>query len=274
MPLKYQKLTPATIIPITAKIRTYLFERLSFSSKRKSSKGYPQFGQDLALLDTSSFPHSGHVIRAILVVLVCCFLNQYGAHAQEIQSWSAAKKAAQERWISAGADTTLYCGCRWEPNTRTGGGKIGPNCAITEWSDARRLTWVEWEHIVPASWLASHMQCWQDPKSIPACNGLSGRQCCEQHDPIAQRRLFDIDNLAPTVGAANAARSNEPYGIIAGENRPFGRCDFESNRSVTEPRAEIRNWLADRTILILNRYPDTWRPEGYEDLMRAWSNEQ
>lgn len=181
-------------------------------------------------------------------------------------SWTDARKQATARWLGNG---TLYCGCQWRSNGK-GGGRIAGDCGWRSSRYSNRASRIEWEHIVPASWLAGHMQCWQSPESVTGCSGLSGRKCCERHAPEARRRIFDIDNLAPTIGAANAERSAEAYGLITGENRAFGSCDFESDRYLTEPRPASRPYIASVVLTMMQRYPDIQWPARYQALMEGW----
>lgn len=52
----------------------------------------------------------------------------------------------------------------------------------------------------------------------------------------------DLHNLTPAVGELNGDRSNLPYGIVKGEQREYGQCDFEiaGSPKLTEPRDEVR----------------------------------
>jgi deoxyribonuclease-1 len=56
----------------------------------------------------------------------------------------------------------------------------------------------------------------------------------------------DLHNLQPAVGELNADRSNFSFGMIPGEPRNYGECDFEVDFSerVVEPRDSIRGNIA------------------------------
>lgn len=73
-----------------------------------------------------------------------------------------------------------------------------------------RATRVEAEHIVPASLLpARQLPCWN-----------VSRNNCELNDPKAQAMLFDLHNLAPSVGQLNLLRGNKRYGETKGTFNP------------------------------------------------------
>jgi deoxyribonuclease-1 len=56
----------------------------------------------------------------------------------------------------------------------------------------------------------------------------------------------DLHNIVPAVGELNADRSDLPFGIVSGEKRRYGACDFEISwdADVVEPRPEIRGDIA------------------------------
>ena len=60
----------------------------------------------------------------------------------------------------------------------------------------------------------------------------------------------DLHNLVPSVGELNGDRSNRPFGIVAGEPRKYGHCDFEVDfyTDVVEPPPKVRGNIA-RTYL-------------------------
>jgi len=65
----------------------------------------------------------------------------------------------------------------------------------------------------------------------------------------------DMYNLVPAGGEMNADRSNKQYGIIQGEPREYGKCDFEVNEKNAEPRPEIRGDIARIYFYFAAAYP-------------------
>jgi len=67
--------------------------------------------------------------------------------------------------------------------------------------------------------------------------------------------LSDLHNLFPAVGQLNNLRGNKPFGLVEGEVRAFGTCDFEIAFGRVEPATKIRGDIA-RTYLYMNAaYP-------------------
>ncbi len=164
-------------------------------------------------------------------------------------SWGTAKKWARDT-IYAGHNTTFYCGCGYTPNSGSGGTVSHTACNYDDGdSDVKnkaRAVVMEWEHVVPASLMpARSFVCWN--AGLPACSKGS-RSCCEKHDLNARVMIFDLHNMVPSVGQVNALRSNKRYGLVDGEERELGACDFEWTREVAEPplvkQGEVaRIWL-------------------------------
>ncbi len=114
---------------------------------------------------------------------------------------------------------------------------------------------MEWEHVVPA-WHFGHLRkCWSDGHALCVrSNGASfkGRECCKKSgvDDEFRRIEADLHNLVPSVGELNGDRLNHPYGIVSGEPRKYGQCDFEVNlgdpvaERVAEPVVVVRGDVA------------------------------
>ena len=148
------------------------------------------------------------------------------SYASPPNTFRAAKRIAAK--IHAGRPT-IYCGCRWY--------RRGRHLAIDQAScgyrtrkNARRANRIEWEHVMPAWEMGHQRQCWQH----------GGRKNCRKNDPVFRRMEADLFNLRPSVGEANADRSNYRYGMIPGEARRYGACDFEVAHRVAEPRPAVR----------------------------------
>lgn len=185
-------------------------------------------------------------------------------------SWGTTKEWARDI-IYAGRSAELYCGC---PFTRTGtsGGTIDTAACGYDGSNvthSARATVLEWEHVVPASLMpARQFACWTT--GLPQCSA-AGRACCEQHDLDARAMIFDLHNLAPSVGQANALRDNKRYGLIDGEDRRLGTCDFEWTSTLTEPATGIRGDVA-RIWMYFNSRHGLQLQQGELEMFTQWSN--
>ncbi len=173
-------------------------------------------------------------------------------YADVLSSWGKTKNAADDI-VYVGHRTTLYCGCAFTSDgDNDGSGK--PDLETCGYSGPdkhqARAARTEWEHIVPASLMpARQMACWTDPSSIPECKKsdgsfLGGRACCEKSSQEARDMIFDLHNLAPSVGQVNALRLHDRFGEIDGEDRPFGMCTAEDANGVFEPGDDERGDVA------------------------------
>ena len=145
--------------------------------------------------------------------------------------WENTKNIADDD-IYAGIDRTFYCGCKYQSHGDSdGSGDITDTTACGYEgppTHAHRAGRVEWEHIVPASLMpARQFNCWA---------GQDGsRQRCEKSDPRAQAMIFDLHNLAPSIGQVNALRSNDRYTDLPDTASDFGGCTIEDASNGFEP---------------------------------------
>ena len=95
------------------------------------------------------------------------------------------------------------------------------------------------------------LPCWN--AGLPACSS-GGRGCCESHDLNARVQIFDLHNIVPSVGQANALRGNKRYGIIEGETLDLD-CDFKwENGGVAEPTTNRRGDVARVWVYFVDRH--------------------
>ena len=137
--------------------------------------------------------------------------------------WTDTKNIA-DGIIYEGRSNTFYCGCDYTSDgDGDGSSRIDPEltCGYEGPSThSHRAGRVEWEHIVPASLMpARQRECWAGP------GGSRGR--CEDSDPVAQAMIFDLHNLAPSIGQVNALRDNDRYGKLPEWTSNFGACPIE-----------------------------------------------
>jgi deoxyribonuclease-1 len=144
-----------------------------------------------------------------------------------------------------GHRTDFYCGCDFAANKRRSGGMIDPKrCGYVPRKNRARGKVLEWEHVVPAYYFGRTRVCWSGHKRCVSSAGkrFKGRQCCARVDRTFKLIEADLHNLTPAVGELNGDRSNLPFGIVEGEPREYGACDFEigGKPRVTEPREQVR----------------------------------
>ncbi|REL32703.1 deoxyribonuclease I [Thalassotalea euphylliae] len=191
-----------------------------------------------------------------------CFVAQ----AKYPTSFSSAKSKA-EKAVYFDRNKTLYCSCDFvfdDKNDKDSDGNLHetmvypiacgymPRNPITKSGKINpRVSRIEWEHIVPAQVIGGHLKEWKNRKDFPQCkkkNGkyLSGRKCAYKLNKRFKRAHDDLNNLAPAVGELNGDRSNFSFGVIQGEKRQYGQCDFEIDFEIdtAEPSNEVKGDIA------------------------------
>lgn len=210
-------------------------------------------------------------MRPLLCLLLILFAGV--ADAAPPPSFAAAKKVLAEQLYRGDDRVSFYCGCRFEAQSRPdrpGRSRLVPlaeSCGLEPRKNAERAARIEWEHVVPAWAFGHQLQCWQQ----------GGRKACRK-DPAFRRMEADLYNLVPAVGELNGDRSHYRFGLIAGEARRYGQCDFEVDfkARVVEPRPQVRGdiariyfYMADRYGLRLSRQQrqlfDVWAREDPVD---------
>ena len=148
------------------------------------------------------------------------------------RGWEKTKHIAANI-IYKGVEATFYCGCSYSLNDSYGGGGsiIDDRECGYEGPDqySAFASRIEWEHIVPAALTpARNFPCW---------DGKDGRKRCASEDPKAQAILFDLHNLAPSIGQVNALRGNDRYRNLGGGGGGDTPSDFGACEIIDEPGA-------------------------------------
>lgn len=162
------------------------------------------------------------------VILVIAFTTLTVAAFAESPGWRRAKNVADDV-IYQGKDKTFYCGCVYTSDgDNDGSGAVKHEACgyVPPITYASRSKRVDWEHIVPASLMpARQLDCW-----------VSGsREKCEREDPRAQGMLFDLHNLAPSIGQVNRLRRNDRYSELPNQQQNFGSCPAKDINGKFEP---------------------------------------
>lgn len=172
---------------------------------------------------------------------------------------------------------TFYCGCTFYENKSV-------RCRVGEGNRARRI---EWEHVVPASRFGKTFRSWKKQESltcrIPSfireifsikCESLSARENARRESKAYRLMESDMYNLVPAIGLINQERQNYPYGIISGEKRAFGNCDFEVEGKKVEPAPYIRGDIARIYFYMDDAYPGrNLLSDDEERMFRVWERE-
>lgn len=197
----------------------------------------------------------------------CALLTSTLAVAGHPSSFYSAKKAL-DREIYTGTDrVSFYCGCDYSPApnpAKPNKTRLTPqadSCGLKPRKNTNRSGRIEWEHVVPAWEFGHQLQCWQE----------GGRKNCRK-DSKFRRMESDMHNLVPAVGELNGDRSNYRFGMIAGESRVYGQCDFEVDfkQRVTEPPESVRGDIARTYFYMVDLY-GLRLSRKQRQLFEAWS---
>ena len=99
------------------------------------------------------------------------------------------------------------------------------------------------EHIFPMSWVTKDLHC-------------GTRRECRRYSERFNRIEADLHNLFPSRTDLNDKRGSFPFGMVKGEPRQYGACDFEvdfKNRQI-EPRPEVRGDIARAMFYMAETY--------------------
>ena len=202
---------------------------------------------------------TGFQIAVIAVCLLCAYTA--GTSAQPPETFGATKKLAAEIHEAIGHQVTIYCGCPYDRKGRSGGDLDRDTCGMTARKSEKRSDRLEWEHVVPASWIGENHSCWSegDPLCVKSDGTrFKGRKCCTKRgvDPEFMEAHNDLHNLLPAGGELNGDRLNHPFGEVDGEARVYGECDFEvgGKPKVAEPIEGARGELARAMLYMAKRY--------------------
>lgn len=169
------------------------------------------------------------------------------------QSFLDAKKILKRIYKNGGEE--FYCGCSFTKEKR----KFlldTSSCGLESRNDPIRFDRIEWEHVVPAHAFGNSRTCWREKLCTKNGRSFKGRKCCVEIDPVFRAMEGDMHNLQPSAGELNKDRNVYSFGIVEGEPREYGACDFELDRSTNtvEPREEIRGVIARTYFYMEDRY--------------------
>ena len=164
---------------------------------------------------------------------------------------------------------TLYCNCQYNEQRDID----LASCGMESLDSIARAKVVEAEHVFPASQFGNFRLCWREPEVVCGDPDISGRDCCLDTDPLFKTAHNDIMNLVPANGYINGQRSNLNWGIVDGEAREYGACDFETDTSIrrAEPAESVRGDIA-RTMLYMSELYGFNLSNQDKQLYAAWNN--
>ncbi len=167
--------------------------------------------------------------------------------------------------------TSFYCGCEYSPGRHVD----LASCGMQNLSSIERAKNIEAEHVFPAYHFGQHRACWREPLCTNSDGEpFKGRDCCEEIDEVFQRAHNDLHNLVPAVGEVNGDRSNYNWGMVEGEPREYGACNFEIDRSIrrAEPPENVMGDVARIYFYMSDTYGINLSDQDRQ-LFTAWSRQ-
>ena len=101
-------------------------------------------------------------MRTTILLAAALFLTAGPALAQSPERFAGAKKLLAGIHEEIGHLETLYCGCPYVRKGRSGRDIDREACDLRARKNEKRSDHVEWEHVVPASWIGAHRACWKE----------------------------------------------------------------------------------------------------------------
>ena len=101
---------------------------------------------------------------------------------------------------------------------------------------------------------------------------MGSREKCERDDPRAQAMIFDLHNIAPSIGQVNALRSNDRYAELPDDTSDFGACPIEDKKGAFEPPDCLKGDVARVWLYMSFRHGVVISPEE-RDMFEQWSDD-
>lgn len=189
---------------------------------------------------------------------------------QLVKNFSEAKKILSK--LYGEENVSFYCGCRYKKNLID-----HQSCAYQALFPSNRSFYLEWEHIVPANRLGSHLKAWRTGHS--KCvdrhgRAFRGRACAHRVDAEFRRMEADLYNLVPAIGEVNNFRGAKSFGIVSDRQNLFGACHFYEQNHIIEPRPEVRGMIARAYLYMHENYPGVPLLKRSESkIFKSWHKE-
>lgn len=171
---------------------------------------------------------------------------------------------------------SFYCNCQYSYQITDKSIKAvvdNKSCGYMPRKNQKRGKYIEWEHVVPAWAFGNTRKCWREEICTDKYgNKYKGRKCCTKIDKVFKAMEADMYNLYPAVGELNADRKNYKYGIIPGEERKYGACDFEVADKLVEPKENIRGDIA-RTYFYMEKTYNVPISDKQRKLFEVWDKQ-
>lgn len=188
-----------------------------------------------------------------------------------ITSFEQAKRLMQKDiYVGSEYQKTLYCGAAFNMNK-----SITLPDGFTTDRYKNRLKTYEAEHIVPAQNFGQTFKEWRegDAKCINLKGEFKGRACASKVNTEYRLMQSDLYNLAPAIGAVNAARQNYNFTMLPDVKSDFGSCDMRIEGRKVQPPEQARGRIARTYLYFENAYTRYNMSNAQRNLMKAWDKQ-
>lgn len=183
----------------------------------------------------------------VTLLLFVCYSSS--VYLEPPKTFEHAKKIAQS--IFSAHQQTLYCQCNYDKSKDIS----LSSCQMESAESHTRAHRVEWEHIVPASMLATGHACWTEDICVSRTGKkYHGRKCCEKIDDVFKIAESELYNLWPANGLINQLRENYHYAELPFTDYSYG-CRFIIDRvnHQVEPSDEAKGTVARASLYIFHK---------------------
>ena len=164
---------------------------------------------------------------------------------------------------------TVYCSAPYDER-----GNISLPEGFTTSRYQSRASKIEWEHIVPAENFGRAFKEWREGDPVCVDNrgkAFKGRKCAEKANLEYRHMQADMHNLAPAIGAVNAARQNYNFILLPDAESAFGTCPMKIQSNRVEPPEPARGLIARTYLYMQAAYPRYQMGHPQNQQMEAWN---
>ena len=204
---------------------------------------------------------------AFILLFILTLFTRAGAAGNSVISSYAEAKRLLYGTVYSDHRVTLYCGARFDRERRI---ELPHGFVVLAHNDRALRT--ETEHIVAAENFGRAFPEWRD--GAPQCVDIhgrtfKGRKCAETNEEFRFMEA-DLHNLAPAIGAVNAARRNYRFAMVP-EGETWGSCPMRISGRKAEPPDAAKGIVARTYLYFAEAYPSRFRlSRAQRQIFEAW----
>ena len=203
--------------------------------------------------------------KLVLLGLIVSISSFAGEFKHKVSSFNKAKKILKKIYPEY---KTFYCGCDYSYRTK----KVDVSkCGYVPLGNYKGF--IDFEHISAAQSWGQSFKEWRegDPRCVTKKGKkYKGRRCANKN-PKYKAMEADLHNLVPALPELNRRRKNYTLTEISGEERKYGKCDFEISNKKAEPRDSVKGNVARALFYMQDRYGIKVISNKQKKLYEAWN---